>query len=271
MEIDGGKGLAVVSADLHIHTCLSPCATLDMTPRKIVRAALRRGLGLIAVTDHNSAENVPAMIAASRATGLCVIPGMEVTSSEEAHILGLFPDVEAALSMQALVYQHLQPGENDERLFGMQVVTNEREEVEAVNTRLLIAATRLDIARVVRAIHERRGLAVAAHVNRQSFSVLSQLGFIPEGLDFDAIEVSRHMTMGEALSRFRRYRRFPFVTGSDAHDLEEIGASATRLLVRRPDFDELGLALASGQGRRVLAEENSRTDGRPCSSRPGSG
>ncbi|UCF09839.1 MAG: PHP domain-containing protein, partial [Candidatus Bipolaricaulota bacterium] len=154
--------LSVTAVDLHIHTCLSPCASLDMTPRKIVRRACERALGMIAVTDHNSAENAAAVMAAARDTALCVIPGLEVTTAEEAHVLGLFAELEAALSLQEIVYRHLLPGENDEDLFGMQVVANENDEVEGLNKRLLIGATSLTVNQLVEAIHEREGLAVAA-------------------------------------------------------------------------------------------------------------
>jgi predicted metal-dependent phosphoesterase TrpH len=245
---DDGRRVEIIVADLHVHTCLSPCATLDMTPQKILRKAGEKNLAMIAITDHNSAENTPAMAAASRLTGLCVIPGLEITTAEEVHVLGLFPEVEHALSMQSLVYDTLQAGRNDEDLFGMQVVANEFEEVEGFNTRLLIGATELRVDEAVSAIHQRDGLAIAAHVDRQSFSVLTQLGFIPEDLKFDALEISRHLTLEEARSRFRQYERYPFITGSDAHDLNEIGVSPTRLRMERPGFPGLRMALA-GDGK----------------------
>lgn len=244
--------LRVVAADLHIHTCLSPCGDLDMTPTKIVRQALEKKLSIIAITDHNSAENTPAMIAAARETDLFVVPGIEVTTSEEAHIVGLFEGVEGALAMQAIVYDNLQPGENDEDVFGIQVVANECDEVENINKRLLIGATALSVVEVVEAIHHRQGLAIAAHIDRESFSVVGQLGFIPQDLDLDAIEISRHMTLSEARARFKEYERLPFITTSDAHFPDEIGGSWTRFQVARPDMAELRLALAGREGRKVL-------------------
>ena len=238
-------------ADLHIHTCLSPCATLDMTPQKIVTEARKRRLDIIAITDHNSAENVGAVMAAATDTGLAVIPGMEVTTSEEVHIVGLFEDTKSALDMQALVYDQLQPGENDEDLFGMQVVANAFDEVEGMNRRLLIGATRMGLDRVVDAIHDLNGVAIAAHIDREAFSVLGQLGFIPEDLHLDALEISRRMTLKQGRTVFRHLDKYPFVTSSDAHDLGDIGTSPTAFRIAVPELAELKRALKETEGRGI--------------------
>ena len=156
--------------------------------------------------------------------------------------------------MQELIYENLQPGENDEDLFGIQVVANEFDEVEEINKRLLMGATLLSLDEVISAIHERGGLAVAAHVDRASFSILSQLGFIPEGLKLDAVEISKRLTLKEARVRYSQYEGIPFITASDAHFTEEIGANPTCLKVARADNDELRLALAGQEERRVLQD-----------------
>jgi len=243
--------LRIVFADLHIHTCLSPCATLDMTPRKIVEQAQKKNLEIIAITDHNSAENAGSVMAAAQDTELCVIPGIEVTTSEEAHIVGLFENPLDALSMQTLVYDHLQPGENDDALFGMQVIANAFDEVEGMNRRLLIGATNLGLSEVIDAIHKLNGLAVAAHIDRQAFSIISQLGFIPEGLDLDAVEISRRMTLKNGKAFFKDLERFTFITSSDAHDLEDIGSSPTGCQMVGPEMAELRLALNGKEGRKI--------------------
>ena len=224
-----------------------------MTPRNIIRQACEKELAVIAITDHNSAENTAAVIAAARPTALVVIPGIEVTTQEEAHIVGLFDTVEGALSMQELVYQNLQPGENDEDTFGIQVMANELDEVEGINKRLLIGATALGVEEVVDGIHVRQGLAVAAHIDRPSFSLLSQLGLIPEGLNLDAIEISKQITLQQAKEQFGEDLAFPFIAASDAHHLDEIGTCLTRFLVVSPDMAELRLALAGRKGRKVLS------------------
>ncbi len=247
------EGLQVVAVDLHIHTCLSPCGSLDMTPGNIIQEACEKKLAIIAITDHNSAENTAAVIAAARQTALYVIPGIEVTTQEEAHIVGLFDRVEGALSMQELVYQNLQPGENDENTFGIQVVANEFDEVEGINKRLLIGATALGVEEVVDGIHERQGLAIAAHIDRESFSLISQLGLIPQDLNLDALEISKRMTLQQAQAQFGENMGFPFITASDAHRPEEIGGGLTRFQVASPVMAELRLALAGQKGRKVLS------------------
>lgn len=241
----------VIAADLHIHTCLSPCASLDMTPRKIVTEACAKGLQIIAVTDHNSAENAPGVIKAAAETELYVIPGIEITTSEEVHILGLFEEVDQAFAMQRIVYDNLQTGKNDEYLFGIQVVADEFDEVESINTRLLIGATSLNLGEAVDAIHRQKGLAVAAHIDRERFSVIGQLGFIPDDLCLDAVEISKRLPINQARNRFKEYKRFAFITSSDAHDLKEIGASSIHINAVRAHISELRQALKGIGGRSI--------------------
>ena len=242
-------------ADLHVHTCLSPCAGLDLTPMKIVERARQRGLSLIAVTDHNSAENAAAVMAAAKGSDLRVLPGMEVTTAEEAHVVALFETLEGAVALQQVVFDNLTPGKNDENLFGMQVISNEFDEVDGFNERLLIGATSLDLGEIVDTIHRFGGLAVAAHIDREGFSVIGQLGFIPDGMDFDALEISREMSLAQGRARFGEYERFPFVTSSDAHSLGEIGMVSTRFRAARAKMDEIRLALSGERGREIVMAE----------------
>jgi PHP family Zn ribbon phosphoesterase len=238
-------------ADLHLHTCLSPCAELSMTPRGIIGKAASLGINIIAVCDHNSAENVAVTQELGRAKGITVIPGMEICSSEEVHLLGLFGRLEEVLTMQEVVYTHLQSGENDEEAFGMQVVVNEADEVLAFNRRLLIGATDLPVNAVVDQIHRFGGLAFASHIDREGFGIIGQLGFIPEGLDFDALEISSGTEPDAARQRFGAYGRFPWVSSSDAHRPEDIGRRTTSLFMHHATFEELCLALKGSGGRKV--------------------
>lgn len=247
--------LKIFKADLHLHTCLSPCGSLDMTPRKIVMEACKKGLSIIAVTDHNTAENVRAVAKAAEGYNLLVIPGMEITTAEEVHVVGLFENLENALSCQGLIYESLIAGENDEERFGIQVVANENDEVEGINRRLLLSATTLTVDEVVKEVHRLGGLAIAAHIDRESFGIIGQLGFIPDGLDFDALEISSRMAIPEAKKQFAEYSRFKFTTASDAHYPEDIAGSPVRLKMAGPEFSELRKALAGIDGRDVLAGE----------------
>jgi len=240
------------SADLHIHTCLSPCADLDMTPIKIVEQAVKKGLSMIAITDHNSLENTQAVIRAARGTGLKVLAGVEITSLEEVHILGLFEGKDSVDSMQTLIDDHLMPGENNEDLFGIQVVANEKDEVERINNRLLIGSTQLSLDQIVAEVHTRQGLAIAAHIDKMSFSIPSQLGFIPPDLMLDGLEISRHTPLSKAREEIPECKRFPVITSSDAHFLEEIGQYRIHFQAERADFKEIKSVLAGKNGRMLI-------------------
>ncbi len=239
-------------ADLHIHTCLSPCADLFMTPRNIIEKAASLGINIIAICDHNSAENIEVTHDIGKKRGITVIPGMEVTSSEEVHVLGLFGSMEQAYDMQTQVYEHLQPGENDEDAFGMQVVVNAEDEVLGFNKRLLIGSTDLSLDRVIAYIHAFQGIAIASHIDREGFGVIGQLGFIPPEAGFDALEISSGISMEKAAESFSMYRFIPWITSSDAHDLENIGRKTVGLHMNHATFDEFCLALRGTEGRRVM-------------------
>jgi predicted metal-dependent phosphoesterase TrpH/anti-sigma regulatory factor (Ser/Thr protein kinase) len=230
-------------ADLHVHTCLSPCAEAEMVPSAIVRRARAAGLDMIGICDHNSAENVAAVARAGRRQSISVIPGIEITSREEVHIVGLFGTEAEAMRVQAVVDRRLS-GENDEEAFGPQTIVDEWDRPTGKSTKLLIGATDLAVEEVVEAIHDCRGLAVAAHIDRERFSLIGQLGFIPKGLRLDAVEVS-------AGASARTRGEFPAITSSDAHCLRDIGRSPTLFFAGGASIDEIGKALREEDGRRV--------------------
>ncbi len=239
-------------ADLHIHSCLSPCASLDMTPRAIVETNIKNGIELIALCDHNSAENVGAAMRAGRRHGLCVLPGMEINSREEVHTLAIFDTEEQALAMQEILYAALK-GSNRPDIFGDQVVVNEFDEVDGFNDRLLIGAVQMDIYEVVREAHRLGGLCIASHVDRPSYSILGQLGFVPGDLELDAMECSRNGSPESILETLSHLEgRAPgLVTSSDAHELDDIGTAASWFTIGSPEVSELASAFRGEMGRRV--------------------
>jgi len=236
--------MRIIRADLHLHTCLSPCGDAEMRATAIVRQAGQAGLDMIAICDHNSGENVNAVMKAGAREGLAVIPGIEATSREEVHILGLFRSERDLAHLQDVIYENL-PGENDEEAFGPQLVVDEWDRVVGMNRRLLIGATALTVERIVEAIHRWGGLAIASHIDRERFSLIGQLGFIPEGLELDALEVSRP-------SSGKQDYGYPVVTSSDAHFLADIGRSPTHFMVEDLSLDELEKALRGEDGRRIV-------------------
>lgn len=239
------------NCDLHIHTCLSPCAELDMHPSALVEKAVHSGLDIIAICDHNSSENVPYVIKAAQGKNLKVFPGMEITTSEEVHFLALFDSLTDLTAMQDFVYLHL-IGENDEDRFGVQAIVNEIGEVEGISNKLLIGATDLPLYDLLQCVHEQNGLAIASHIDRESFSVISQLGFIDESINFDALEVTPLTGIQLAREKYKTLKQYSFITSSDAHFLKDIGKTMTKIMLEEPTLAELKMAFARQNGRCVV-------------------
>ncbi len=237
--------------DFHVHTCLSPCADLDMYPRAIIAMSLARRLDVIAICDHNASENVQYVIKAAEATGLTVLAGMEVMSSEEVHILALFDKMDSLYALQDLVYRHL-PGENDEDRFGCQAIVNEHDEVEGLSDRLLIGSTELSLQQIVEEIHSLGGLAIAAHIDRESFSILGQIGFVPADLPLDALEISSRTGLAKARLLYPELAHFAFIESSDSHLITDIGKGITRAFLEAATTPELKLAFQKKDGRYIL-------------------
>ncbi|RJX31442.1 MAG: PHP domain-containing protein [Desulfarculus sp.] len=245
--------MPLFKADLHLHTCLSPCGGFDVTPAAVVARAAQLGLDIIAICDHNSVENLPAALVAARRLGAAaplVLPGLEVTSAEEAHLVALFGGLTQALTFQGMVYDHLQPGQNNPDVFGMQIVANADDEVEEFNPRLLIGATDLGAAELVERIHSLEGLAVAAHLDRPAYSLVGQLGLIPPELTLDGAEISARQDPAQA-QKWLAGRELAVLTSSDAHELDRVGAVWSELELASASLAEIGLALKGREGRRV--------------------
>lgn len=243
--------LKLYRTDLHIHTCLSPCGDLKMTPQRIINQVLKNNIDIIAICDHNSAENVPALINAAKDKNVVVLPGMEICSREEIHVLALFENLETVFEMQAKIYEKLH-GKNNPDVFGLQVVGNEFDEVLGFNDKLLIGAVDLSIEEIVNRVHKLGGLAIASHIDRESYSVISQLGFIPKSLELDALEISPSITCEDARKRFPEYQNYTFIQNSDAHFLEDIGKAKTEFLIEEPTFDEMKKAFKDNDGRKIM-------------------
>lgn len=240
-------------ADLHIHTCLSPCAELEMLPEFIVEQAQVLGLEIIAVTDHNSAENVAAVVNAARGTGITVLPGMEVQTREEVHLVALFDTLEQVASWQEQVYASMPPLKNDEAVFGEQLVLDADGEPAGYLDRLLLTSTSFSVEEVVQRVSDLDGLCIPAHVDRTAYSIISNLGFIPPELDVVGVEISHNVGPIEARECFPQLVHYSLVASSDAHRLREM-ARRTTFKMAKATVAELSLALAGEGGREVWVD-----------------
>ncbi|MCK4526365.1 PHP domain-containing protein [candidate division WOR-3 bacterium] len=243
------------NADLHIHTCLSPCGDLTNSPKRVVEKALELNIDIIGICDHNSAENVQAAKNAGAKKKITVLAGMEITSVEEVHIIALFDKTQDILKLQDIIYEKLPPEENKEEFFGQQIIVNEFDEVEGYNKKLLIGATTLTLKEIVSEIQRFGGLAIAAHIDRESYSVIGQLGFIPEDLEFDALELSPNISQSVAINRFPGIEKFPMISSSDAHFLQDIGKATTSFLINEPKINEILMAFKKKAGRSFRIKE----------------
>ncbi|PIU66097.1 MAG: hypothetical protein COS84_06140 [Armatimonadetes bacterium CG07_land_8_20_14_0_80_40_9] len=245
--------------DLHIHTCLSPCGDKDMVPTRIVKEAQNLGLNFIGISDHNSVENIFAVKKVGEKFGVKVLGGIEITSEEEVHILAFFDEDWSLVKIQEIVYENLGNEENDETLFGEQLIIDENDRIIGKNRRFLIGATELKVEEIVDVIHNLDGLAIAAHVDRESFGIIGQLGFIPKELKLDAVEVSPlfrsqpRIKYGVEVSPVSSTgQNLPIVSFSDAHRIEDIGKSFTTFFLEEVTVNEIKKALLNQDGRGVI-------------------
>lgn len=215
---------------------------------------MERKLDIIGICDHNSAENVRAAAAAGSNSEITVLAGMEVTTVEEVHIIALFDEVDKVLNLQEIVYENLDPGENIEEIFGEQIIANEFDEVEGYNKRLLLGATTLTLKKLADTIHNLGGLVIAAHVDREAYSIIGQLGFIPGDLELDALEISSNTTRSCAVEQFPGIENFPLITSSDAHFLPDIGKVYSSFFIEAPGLNEIRKAFKKQEGRTVVLE-----------------
>ncbi len=229
--------------DLHIHTVLSPCGSLEMSPINIIKAALEARLDLIAITDHNSTKQAPLVKELGMEQGISVLCGAEITTREEVHVLALFENNEQLICFQQFIDKNMTRVKNKPEYFGYQVVVDRDEQIVEEEEYLLIAALKAGIQEVEKLTHELGGLFIPAHVDRQMNGIIGHLGFIPPDLDCDAFGLSNRADP----EIWRKSRLFPigavFLQNSDAHHPEQIGRAFSLIEMENPDFAGLKKAL----------------------------
>lgn len=237
--------------DLHIHTVLSPCGGLEMSPVNIVSLACKRGLDIIGITDHNSTRQCELVWKLAQKTNLTVIPGCEMTSREEVHCLGLFEDFDALRVFQDFIEQHLTFIPHNPTLFGYQVVVDEDENILEELDNYLGASLNVSIEEVEQKVHELSGVFIPAHIDRPRNSLFSQLGFLPPELRVDALQISKLAEENAIREKFGIKPEVTIVKFSDAHFPDDLGKIYTVFEMESPTFSEIKKALAQEDRRKV--------------------
>lgn len=238
-------------ADFHIHTLLSPCAEIEMTPHHIVMRAAQYGVDAVAITDHNASANAAAAVEAAKNYGVKVFPGMEVECREEAHIVVLFDTLEQLAAWQKIVDANMSGLKNNAERFGAQFIVDDDDNFIAEEERMLLGPLKLPAAKVIQKVNAMGGMAIAAHVDRPSYSLLMQLGFLPSDMGLAAAEISsagirelKEQKLKLALGGLN------YVTDSDAHMMDSfINGPKNLITVKSLTVAELKLALAAEDGR----------------------
>ena len=238
--------MAELYYDLHIHSCLSPCGDDDMTPANIVGMSVIKGLDVIAVTDHNSCKNCPAVLAAAEEYGILAIPGMEINTSEEVHAVCLFEELKAAMEFDAYVYERLIPFPNKEEVFGKQQIYDGADQVCGIVPNLLINATDISFDGLWELVRGYGGVMFPAHVDKTANSLIANLGFVPPDSRFVTAEVK---DLGK-LHKLKRENPYlegcRIISNSDAHYLEHIHEPELTLHVEEKSVKAVLEALLNG-------------------------
>ncbi len=212
--------------DFHIHSCLSPCGDDDMTPHDLVQMAALLGLDAIALTDHNTCGNCAAAAEVAGEVGITFLAGMELCTMEEAHIVCLFPTVDAALRFETVVKPTLPPIQNRPDIFGEQTLRNAQDEPIGTEPVLLTTASSISVDDVVKLARSFGGTAFPAHIDRPSYSVTAALGDLPP-VGFTAVEITAAGDTEQLKAQYREIGEKPLLLNSDAHclgDINEAGA-----------------------------------------------
>ena len=230
-------------ADLHIHSCLSPCGDNDMTPANIAGMAAVKGLDVIAVTDHNSCRNCAPAMKMAEEYGVIALPGMELCTEEEVHVVCLFPDLQAALDFDAYVYDKMLKIPNKEKIFGEQLLYNDMDEIIGKEPNLLLCNTSIGFDEVYALTEERGGIMIPAHVDKTTNSLIANLGFIPPDSQFTCAEIKNLSKKEELLRQHVYLNQCRIISNSDAHYLEHINEPEHRIEVSGTSASEIIKAL----------------------------
>ena len=230
-------------ADLHIHTLLSPCAGLEMTPRNIVAKARESGLDIIGITDHNSTKHALLVKKIAAEAGIFTLTGVEITTREEVHCLAFFELPGELLRFQEFIDEHIVRIPNKNGKLGYQPVIDIEENILELVPYYLPAALNAGIGFIQQKVKQLNGLFIPAHIDRPANGILSQLGFIPPGLEYDALGISVHASKKHVIKQYVIQYKTTLICNSDAHYLKQIGEIYTTFKIEEKSFSEIRKAM----------------------------
>ena len=232
-----------VKIDLHLHTVLSPCGDLLMTPLNIIKKAVEKNIEVIAITDHNSAANVKVTRDLAINYPVKIIPGIEVETREEIHLLCLFKKYNSLLNLHNYIYDNLPPEENIEDIFGPQIIVDIENDFAAREKRLLATSTNLSINEVVEKVYELNGIVIPSHIDK-NYGLIKNLGLIPQDLSLSNLEVFKKTDIEKLKSKYPYLENYNLLKNSDSHYLDEIEAQM-EIKIDKVDISNVFKALKS--------------------------
>lgn len=233
-----------LSYDLHIHTCLSPCGDDDMIPENILGMAYTKGLNVIAITDHNSLKNCRPVMEHCKEYGIIAIPGVELNTSEEIHVLLLFKTLEKAMVFDEFLENRLVKVKNREKIFGKQEIVNEKGLLLGTEENLLINTTDISLDEIKDIADRFNAIIIPAHIDKEANSVLSILGSIPDNLGIKVVEIKDSSRLKELTKKHPYLENCMVIYNSDAHYLSEINEPINYIEVNEESIKAIFSALS---------------------------
>jgi PHP family Zn ribbon phosphoesterase len=235
-------------AELHTHTVLSPCASVEMIPPLIIAEAESKDIDILAITDHNSIANIQSVIGAAAGTGVSIIPGIELQTREEIHSLCFFDTIGQIQAFYNRIEPSLPAIKNNAEFFGEQFIVDKTGDFIRREERLLIASATISLSEAFREVERFGGLLIPAHVNRSAYGLFPVLGFVPDDIQIEILEISKHLNPMIAADAFPHLAKFSVIQNGDAHFLNEI-LGFNEFLMKEITIKEIIMAIKSQEGR----------------------
>lgn len=243
--------MKIFRADLHIHSVLSPCGDIDMSPAAIVSEAVSKGLDIIGLADHNTTRQCSIVKRLAAEKGIFVMQGAEITTKEEVHCLAFFETTDILDKAQSFLDMYLPDFANDPEIFGYQLQVDENDNVVYEEPRLLHNALVKSIDEIEEFVHSLGGIFIPSHIDRKKNSLYSQLGFLPANLKADALEISGATNPEKFAAEHPEINKFQIIRSSDSHYPAAIGRNITQFHLEEISFQEIKMALKGINGRKI--------------------